>query len=82
MALINASSWPITKTISMQSKTEITQCLLLDELINKRDNNTRSFRKGLKVLGFFDICMNQLEVVEPLFVHNDQELTVNVFLRL
>lgn len=82
MVLINASRWPITRTITMQSKSELTQCLLLDELVYKRDTNIRALRKGMMVLGFFDFCMKHLELVEPLFIHDNPELTVERFLSL
>ncbi len=42
MALINSSEWSMTSPINMQSKANLLQCLIWDEVVGKRDT---SFQK-------------------------------------
>ena len=39
MAIINCSRWPITKPVTVITRTELVQVLLVEELLNKRVDN-------------------------------------------
>ena len=52
MAIINCSRWPITKPVTVTTRTELVQVLLVEELLNKRVDNIQALKCGLMVLGF------------------------------
>ena len=58
MAIINCSRWPVTKPVTMNTKTELVQTLLVEELLNKRLDNIRAMKRGLTVLGFVDMIVS------------------------
>lgn len=82
MAIINSSTWPVTKGISMLTKMELMQTLIIEEVITKRDVNIRAFRKGLFVLGFLNLCRDYADLTKPLFVHCEEEFTREKFMSL
>ena len=79
MAIINSSTWPITKGISMLTKMELMQTLIIEEVITKRDVNIRAFRTGLFVLGFLNLCRDYADLMKPLFVHCEEYFTREKF---
>ena len=82
MAIVNASRWPVIKAIDMHTKTDLLQCLIVEELIYKCDHNMQAFRKGLKVLGFRKLCQHNQQLTNPLFVYHEKPLTPIRFLEL
>ena len=61
MAIINSSSWPVTKSIDCKSKFQLGQTLLIEEILHKREANIRALRRGMDVLGFFKLCSEHPE---------------------
>lgn len=82
MAIINCSRWPITKTVTMNTKTELVQILLVEELLNKRLDNIRALKRGLMVLGFADMCRTNIDLTSSLFLHISREFLAVDFLNL
>ena len=56
MAIINSSSWPVTKSIDCKTKFQLGQTLLIEEVLHKCEANIRALRRGMDVLGFFKLC--------------------------
>ena len=82
MAIINCSRWPVTKPVTMNTKTELVQTLLVEELLNKRLDNIRAMKRGLTVLGFVDMCQTNLSLTSPLFLYTPKEFLAVDFLNL
>ncbi len=82
MAIINCSRWPITKAVTMNTKTELVQILLVEELLNKRLDNIRAMKRGLMVLGFADMCRTNIDLTSSLFLHIPREFLAVDFLNL
>jgi hypothetical protein len=66
----------------MSTKMELTQTLIIEEVIIKRDVNIRAFRKGLFVLGFLNLCRDYADLTKPLFVHCEEDFTSETFMGL
>ena len=45
MAIINSSSWRVTKSIDCKSKFQLGQTLLIEEILHKREANIRALRR-------------------------------------
>ena len=81
MAIVNSSRWPVTKSINLCTKSELVQAIMEEELLSKRGDNIRAFQKGLSVMGFMTLCLNNPDVTKSLFVYEDRPLTASVFLQ-
>ena len=57
MTIINGSRWPITKSIPIESKMNLLNCLISEELITKRIHNIQAFQTGLMCLGLLEFCI-------------------------
>lgn len=82
MAIINCSRWPITKPVTVNTKTELVQTLLVEELLNKRLDNIRAMKRGLSVLGFVDMCQTNISLTASLFLYTPKEFRAVDFLNL
>ena len=82
MAIVNASRWPVIKAVDVQTKTDLLQCLIVEELIHKRNHNMQVFRKGLNALGFRELCQQSQQLTKQLFVYNEKPLTPVSFLEV
>ena len=82
MAIINSSSWPVTKCIDCRSKFQLGQTLLIEEVLHKREANIRALRRGMHVLGFFKLCNEYPEKTKPLFLYTPAPLDSSRFFSL
>ena len=78
IAIINSSSWPVTKCIDCRSKFQLGQTLLI-EVLHKREANIRALRRGMHVLGFFKLCNEYPEKTKPLFLYTPAPLDSSQF---
>ena len=79
MAIINSSSWPVTKSIDCRSKFQLGQTLLIEEVLHKREANIRALRRGMDVLGFFKLCSEYPEKTKQLFLYMPTPLDSSQF---
>lgn len=82
MIIINSSRWPVTKPINIESKMDLLNCLVTEELIYKRLHNIEALRKGLSYLGFLDFCHRHMLVAKFLFIYESQPLHADQFTSL
>ena len=54
-SIINSCGWPITKVISLSTKTEFIHRLVYHEVIGKRLPAIFAFKKGLSILNIADL---------------------------
>ena len=66
----------------MNTKTELEQVLLVEELLNKRLDNIRGLKRGLMVLGFADMCQTNIDLTSPLYLYTPKEFIAADFLKL
>ena len=78
MAIINSSSWPVTKCINCRSKFQLGQTLLI-EVLHKREANIRALRRGMHVLGFIKLCNEYPEKTKLLFLYTPAPLDSSRF---
>ena len=67
---------------SDNTKTELVQVLLVEELLNKRLDNIRALKHGLMVLGFADMCWTNIDLTSPLYLYTPKEFLAADFLKL
>ena len=72
----------VTKEISVRTKMEVIQILIVEEVVTKRDVNIRAFWKGLFDLGYLKLCRDWVKLTKPLFVHCEEDFTRYKFLAL
>ena len=71
-AILNASGWPITKSVTPVSKSEFLQSLLFSEVILKRQRAVQAFCIGLDHLNVFKLLKHNVEVMRPVFLFDSQ----------
>ena len=72
-AILNASGWPITKSVTPVSKSEFLQSLLFSEVILKCQRAVQAFCKGLDHLNVFKLLKDNVEVMRPVFLFDSQQ---------
>ena len=82
MTIINGSRWPIPKSITIESKMNLLNCLISEELISKRIHNIQAFQTGLTCLGFLEFCKQNCHITKELFVYDQQRLLASSFIGL
>ena len=75
MAIINNSSWDHTKCVNLQTKASLSQCLIVDEIIGKRERQIAALRRGLERLGILDMVISYPLLTEDLFIHKKKQVT-------
>ena len=73
MTIINGSRWPITKSIAIESKMNLLNCLISEELISKRIHNIQAFKTGLTCFAVLEFCKQKYQITKELFVYDDQQ---------
>ena len=82
-AILNSSGWPITKCINTTTKTEFLQCLIHNEVVQKRLKSVQSFCQGLEHLKVVTLLRKNPDLMKPVFLFQwHQALTSDVFLSL
>ncbi len=82
MALVNASGWPTSKVVDVNSKNDLLQQLLVNEVIRNRAKQMQLFRRGLKILGFHQLVLLYPNKSEVLFLYQQSPFTGKQFLEL
>ena len=75
MTIINNSGWDHTKPLNLQSKAALTQGLIVDEVIGKRERQIAALRRGLERLGIMDLLLQYPLQMEELFLHKAKWIT-------
>ena len=76
MTIVDSSRWSLTATITLATKSQLIQRLIIDEVIEKRRQQMENLKKGLERLEVLSICLEHPEVCKSLFVHSKRELTL------
>lgn len=79
MCIINTSGWSITTPINMSTKASLLQGLIWDEVVGKREQQLRAFRKGLENFGIMRLVEDHPDLAEELFVFKNIQMTANDF---
>ena len=82
MALINASNWPPTQSITTSSKSTLLQELIYEEVIEKRRKQIRNMRKGLRIFKLVSLMRKYPRQLRPLLVYSDSSLNVDTMISL
>ena len=82
LAIVNTSKWPPNQCITMATKHSLCQCLILEEVLDKRAKNIVSFSKGLDIGHLLPLIKRFLVQFEEIFVHRDTPLTANKLISL
>ena len=69
MAIINSSGWSLTSEITLQSKHDLIQGLIYDEVVGKRDRHIHALRRGLQRLGVLDMLKQYPNQTRQLFLY-------------
>ena len=81
--VLNSSGWPMTKCIKLSTKSEFLQCLIFNEVVQKRQLAVQSFCKGLDHLNVHKLLKQHKDVLRPAFLYDHQAtLTSDTFIDL
>ncbi len=79
MAVINSSGWPLDRPITLETKSDLLQGLIIEEVLRKRITPLNCFRRGLSSLGLLQLMMSQPDTFQPILVHSRAPLTAATF---
>ena len=83
MAIINRSRWSITEAITKSNKSALLQQLIWEEVVLRREENLRAFRRGMSALGIVDLLQCHPVLTRPLLVfEEDVVITLQYFVSL
>ena len=73
-AILNSSSWPLTKCINTTTKNDFLQCLIFGEVIQKRQPAIWAFCRGLDLLSLHKLLKENTNVMRPAFLYDESKL--------
>ena len=79
IAILNNSRWSIIDAVDMSNKDALSQLLIAEEVIVRREANLKAFCRGLNVVGFADLIEKWPNLMRPLLVTEDFEITSTIF---
>ena len=82
LALVNASGWPTSRVVDLNSRNDLLQQLLVNEVITNRVKQMQLFRQGLQILGFHQLVLLYPKKYEELFLYQQSPFTGKKFLEL
>ena len=68
MAILNSSGWPVTRCVSLASKSELLQQLIFNEVVQKRQQAIHSVCRGLDQLKVVKLLRGNADIMKPVFL--------------
>ena len=70
--VLNSSGWPPTKQINTVTKSEFLQCLIFNEVVQKRQSAVQAFCRGLDLLNICQLVKEHPDLMKAVFLSDNQ----------